>query len=59
MTEVNGMTAKDRQRHELSGKTFSGKKWTAFSIYLPKDFKSVEPVKLAMGQFHQRKEVQI
>ena len=46
---------KDRQRHELSGKTFSGKKWTAFSIYLPKDFKSVEPVKLAMGQFHQRK----
>ncbi len=46
---------KDRQRHELSGKTFHGKKWTAFSIYLPKDFKSVDPVKLAMGQFHQRK----
>ncbi len=46
---------KDRQRHELSGKTFKGKKWTAFSIYLPKDFKSVDPVKLAMGQFHQRK----
>ena len=45
----------DRQRHELSGKTFKGKKWTAFSIYLPKDFKNVDPVKLAMGQFHQRK----
>ena len=24
---------RDRQRHELSGKTFSGKKWIAFSIY--------------------------
>ena len=45
---------KDRQRHELSGKTFKGEKWTAFSIYLPKDFKSVDPVKLAMGQFHQK-----
>ena len=45
---------KDRQRHELSGKKFKGEKWTAFSIYLPKDFKSVDPVKLAMGQFHQR-----
>ncbi|WP_440618280.1 heparin lyase I family protein [Candidatus Pelagibacter sp. HIMB1493] len=45
---------KDRQRHELSGKKFKGEKWTAFSIYLPKDFKSVDPVKLAMGQFHQK-----
>ena len=45
----------DRQRHELSGRDFKGKKWGAFSIYLPEDFKNVDPVKLAMGQFHQRK----
>ena len=45
----------DRQRHELSGRDFKGKKWVAFSIYLPEDFKNVDPVKLAMGQFHQRK----
>ena len=44
----------NRQRHELSGRNFKGEKWTAFSIYLPKDFKSVDPVKLAMGQFHQK-----
>jgi len=44
---------KDRQRHELSTEIFNGKKWTAFSIYLPKNFKSVYPVKLAMGQFKQ------
>ena len=42
-----------RQRHELSGKRFRGKSWYAYSIYLPKDFKSVDPVKSAMAQFHQ------
>ena len=40
---------KDRQRHELSGDRFNGKAWYAYSIYLPKDFKSVDPVKSAMG----------
>jgi len=44
----------DRQRHELSGKRFRGKAWYAYSIYLPKDFKSVDPVKSAMAQFHQK-----
>lgn len=44
----------DRQRHELSGRDFKGKKWVAFSIYLPEDFKNIDPVKLAMGQFHQK-----
>ncbi len=44
----------DRQRHELQGKDFKGKKWVAFSIYLPEDFKNIDPVKLAMGQFHQK-----
>ena len=48
---------KDRQRHELSGKKFYGEKWTAFSIYLPEDFKSIDPVKLALGQYHQKKGV--
>ena len=43
-----------RQRHELSGKRFRGKYWYAYSIYLPKDFKSVDPVKSAMAQFHQK-----
>ena len=43
-----------RQRHELSGKRFRGKSWYAYSIYLPKDFKSVDPVKSAMAQFHQK-----
>jgi len=44
----------DRQRHELSGKRFRGKAWYAYSIYLPKDFKTVYPVKSAMAQFHQK-----
>ena len=43
-----------RQRHELSGERFKGKVWYAYSIYLPKDFKSVYPVKSAMAQFHQK-----
>ena len=43
----------DRQRHELSGERFKGKVWYAYSIFLPKDFKSVYPVKSAMAQFHQ------
>ena len=43
-----------RQRHELSGKRFRGKSWYAYSIYLPKDFKSVDPVKSAMAQFQQK-----
>ena len=44
----------DRQRHELSGERFKGKVWYAYSIFLPKDFKSVYPVKSAMAQFHQK-----
>ena len=44
----------DRQRHELSGKYFKGEIWIAYSIYLPDDFKSVFPAKLALGQVHQK-----
>ena len=44
----------DRQRHELSGERFKGNVRYAYSIFLPKDFKSVYPVKSAMAQFHQK-----
>ena len=44
----------DRERHELSGKRMSGGEWWySWSIYLPKDFVSVHPTKVALGQFHQ------
>ena len=45
------------QQHELIGKKFNGKKWIAFSIYLPKNFQSINPIKLVLGQFHQKQGV--
>ncbi len=43
-----------RQRHELSGEGFKGSVWYAYSIFLPKEFVNVFPVKQAMAQFHQK-----
>lgn len=46
---------KDRERHELKSGLFSdGEYWFTWSLYLPEDFKNIYPVKLALGQFHQR-----
>ena len=45
---------KDRERHELSGKSMSkGKWWYAWSIYLPEDYINIYSSKTALGQFHQ------
>ena len=45
----------DRYRSELTStkKGFRHKKFFAWSIYLPEDFQSVDPVKVAAGQIHQ------
>jgi hypothetical protein len=46
---------KDRERHELKSSTFSnGEYWFNWSLYLPDDFPNIYPVKLALGQFHQK-----
>jgi len=49
--------ANDRERAELShkdndliGKTY----WYGWSLYIPDDFQSIWPVKVALGQWHQR-----
>ena len=43
----------DRERHELSGTRFgAGKKWYAWSIYVPKDFPIIYPTKTMLGQFY-------
>ena len=43
-----------RERHELLGvkEISSGTRWYAWSIYLPKDFINVYPVRVCLGQFH-------
>ena len=43
-----------RERKELrqGDNLNSGERWYHWSLYLPKDYKSVSPVKLSMGQFH-------
>ena len=48
---------KDRERHELSGRyrVSKGERWYAWSIYLPKDFKNVQPASTMLAQFHQEK----
>ena len=48
---------KDRERHELSGRNrvSKGERWYAWSIFMPKDFKNVDPVSVILGQFHQEK----
>ena len=47
---------KDRERHELSGRyrVSKGERWYAWSIYLPKDFKNVQPASTMLAQFHQQ-----
>ena len=48
--------AKDRERHEVmsTGSWGSGEKWYHWSIYLPPDYPVIYPVKVALGQFHQK-----
>ena len=48
---------KNRERHELSGRyrVSKGENWYAWSIYMPEDFKNVDPVSVILGQFHQEK----
>ena len=45
----------DRERHELKSKTDWGKgeHWYHWSIYIPRDYEIIFPVKIALGQFHQ------
>ena len=44
----------DRARSEYSSpKKFTGEKWISVSIYLPKDFKSVEPVSTSLFQIYE------
>ena len=48
---------KKRERHELDGvkKLFKkGEWWYAWSIFFPKDFIEVAPVRVYMGQFHSK-----
>lgn len=45
----------DRERHELkSGAWSSGEKWYHWSIFLPRDYPVIYPVKTALAQFHQQ-----
>ena len=43
-----------RERHELHGKKLfrKGEWWYAWSIYFPRQFKEVAPVRVYIGQFH-------
>ena len=43
-----------RERHELHGKKLfkKGEWWYAWSIFFPKEFKEVAPVRVYIGQFH-------
>ena len=45
----------DRERHELASKSDWGKgeHWYHWSIYIPRDYEIIFPVKIALGQFHQ------
>ena len=42
----------DRERVELIICCFNKTHWNAWSIYLPENFKTIFPVKVCMGQFH-------
>ena len=51
---VVGHGGGDRARSEYSSpKKFIGEKWISVSIYLPKDFKSVEPVSTSLFQIYE------
>lgn len=47
---------KDRERHELMSRDdwSGGEEWYGWSLYLPKDFPNIYPVKVTLGQFHQK-----
>ena len=54
---VVGHGGGDRARSEYSSsQTFSGEKWHSVSIFIPNDFKSVEPVSTSFFQFYERGE---
>ncbi|MCF8060158.1 MAG: polysaccharide lyase [Bacteriovoracaceae bacterium] len=44
----------ERERNELTSGNLDGEQWIHWSLFLPKDFPNIYPVKTAMGQFHQR-----
>lgn len=48
---------RDRERHELKSEAtwYSGEEWYHWSLYLPKDYPNIYPVKVALGQFHQER----
>ena len=48
--------AKDRERHEMmsAGSWGGGETWYHWSIHLPADYPIIYPVKVALGQFHQK-----
>jgi len=46
--------ANDRERSERSSSLINGEMWTHWSIYLPENYPIIFPVKVALGQFHQR-----
>ena len=52
---VVGHGGGDRARSEYSSssKMFTGEKWISVSIFLPKDFKSVEPVSTSLFQIYE------
>ncbi len=52
---VVGMGGGDRARSEYySSQTFNGEKWHSVSIFIPNDFKSVDPVSTSFFQFYER-----
>ena len=54
---VVGMGGGDRARSEYySSQTFNGEKWHSVSIFIPNDFKSVDPVSTSFFQFYERGE---
>jgi len=45
----------DRERSEINTNQHTGEKWYTWSIYFPKEFKTVGPALVAAGQFYQPK----
>jgi len=50
---VVGHGGGDRARSEYASKRYTGEKWISVSIYLPNDFKSVEPVSASLFQIYE------
>ena len=53
---VVGFGGGDRARSEYSSKNFRGEKWHSVSIFIPNDFKSVEPVSTSFFQIYEKGE---